>query len=258
MSKSSGFRFVRNALAGSAAALLLASFGLASPAGAVTLCPNQGIVGGFGETSSDVSGPLDGTCGANSAVQIGLTDSQDEGSLKFNSTTAGFPSLTLGSFVSAAGGGLSASANMSFTSGGTDQPYFFVVFTDSSDSLGQNAATDQILFLEFEPNALSGSTLALDPNSTLFNLYDNTTNTYLDGGQPDTKTLADWLTMFPSLDGETLQELEIAEGLTGSNTGAESMTINSVEMVPEPASLTLFGAALLGLGFIRRRRGKSA
>jgi hypothetical protein len=241
-------RVVQPAAIGTGALAILAGFGLMAPAKATTLCPNQATVGGLGETSTNVSGPLDGTCGANSAVKIDIADSQNEGKLAFQSTMPGFPAgLTLGGL-----GG--ASADVVFTSQGADQPYFLLPFVDSSDSLGQASATDQILLIEFQPNALSGNTLALDPNTTLFNLYDNTTNAYLQGGQSDTKTLDAWLAEFAVLDGDQLQGIWIAEGLTGSNTGADSLTVNSLTTTPLPATLPLFASGLGVIGLLARRR----
>ena len=254
MTKSSAFRFLRQMLPGSAAAMgLLCSFGLASPARAinVTLCPSAGVVGGFGYTTANVVGPLDGTCGTDSAVQISLTNSTTYGKLTFSAgAPPSYPAgLTLGNL-------LGLSANVSFTSNGGDQPYFELAFTDASQSLGQSSATDQILMIELQPSTLSGTTLAADPNSTKFNLYDNTTGGYLQGGQPATKTINSWLSTFASLNSESVQEIRIGMGLTGSNIGAESMTINSlsVSQVPEPASLALLSVALLGIGISRRRR----
>ena len=134
-SKSAAFRFFSRALPGGAAALLLFSFGLAGPAraGEVTLCPRQATPGGFGFTATVVSGPLDGSCGANSAVQLNIPASTDYGTLQFNASTPGYPTaLTLG--------GLSGlSANVDFSSGGSDQPYFLLAFTDTSGSLGQTS-----------------------------------------------------------------------------------------------------------------------
>ena len=134
-----------------------------------------------------------------------------------------------------------------------------LTFTDSSDSLGQASASDQILMIQFQPATLTdaGTTLAASKYSTLFNLFDNTTNTYLGGGQHVTKTLADWLTALPVLDHEQLQEVRIGLGLTGGETGAESLTVNSLDLsTPEPASLTLLGAGVIALGFSRRRRAR--
>jgi hypothetical protein len=256
MSNSRALRFSWQALFGPAAsALLFCFFGLASPASAdqVTLCPNQATVGGFGYTATDVSGPLDGTCGASSAVQIYIPASTNYGKLQFDSGMSGYPAgLTFGGLAG-------ISANLSFASGGSDQPYFLLAFTDSSDSLGQHAATDQILMIEFQPSTLSGSTLAVDKGSTLFNLYDNTTGTYLEGGQSNTKSITGWLAEFSALHSEALQGIWIGEGLDGGNNGYEQMTVNSlvVDYVPEPGSMALMCTGLLGLaglGAFRRRR----
>jgi len=262
MSKSRSRRFHWQALSGSAASvLLLCSLGLAGPAtaGVITLCPSQANpgVGGFGVVGTDVAGPLDATCGADSAVKIDIGASTDYGKLQFGSSTPGWPTgLTLAGL-----GGLSA--NVDYSTGGSDQPYFLLPFIDSSDSLGQGAASDQILMIEFQSNALSGNTLAADPSTTLFNLYDNTTGSYLQGGQHHTNTIAGWLSTYTALDSEELQGIWIGEGLTGTDTGAESLTVNSLDVtVPEPSSIALFGAALAGLGFMgftrRRRAGRAS
>jgi hypothetical protein len=248
--------------ASTASALVLCSFGLANPASAdaVTLCPNQATVGGSGETSTDVSGPLDATCGVDSAVEISIPASTDYGKLQFSTGMPGYPSgLTLGGLE-----GLSA--DVSFTTKGSDQPYFLLAFHDSSDSLGQGNAGDQILMIEFQSNALVGNTLAVNPTSTLFNLYDNTTGMYLQGGQSVTKTISGWLAKFSALDSEALQGIWIGEGLTGGNTGAESLIVNSLEVdyVPEPSSINVLSAGLAVLGFFgfvgcnRRKRANQA
>src|ERR1700712_3753795 len=86
------------------AAMFMAAvtIGLATPAlaGVVTLCPNQATVGGFGGSSSNVAGPLDATCGANSAVKIDIPASTDYVKLQFTSAMSGYPpGLTLGGLL---------------------------------------------------------------------------------------------------------------------------------------------------------------
>lgn len=240
------------------AAAAFGIFALApSTAKANTLCPSQATVGGFNNTSSTVAGPLDGSCGANSAVKIDIAHSNDYGKLQFGSGMPGFPAgLTLGGLAG-------ASANVAFTSGGGDQPFFLLPFVDSTQSLGQANATDQILLIEFQSAALSGNTLALDPNATLFNLFDNTNNgPYLQGGQSDAKTLDAWLAIFPQLAGDQLQGIWIGEGMAGSDTGPDSLTVNSLDVTsatPLPAALPMFGSALgLAGGYFGWRRKKKA
>jgi hypothetical protein len=234
-----------------ATAVLLSAWGLTSPAmaGNVTLCPSAATPGGFGGTTTNVPGPLDATCGANSAVQLSIPDSADYGKLQFTSAMPGFPvGLNLSNL-------LGMSANVSFT--GADQPFFLLPLVDSSDNLGQTNPTDQILLIEFQTSTLTDAdtTLAGDPASTLFNLFDNTTGIYLQGGQSDTNTIDGWLSAFPSLGSQDLQGVWIGLGLSGGSGPAESLTVNSLSLdVPEPASMALLGVGVFGLGVLRRRR----
>lgn len=239
------------------ALVLMGGLAASSMAKAATLCPSSATPGGFGSLFTPVSGPLDGTCGANSAMKIDIANSTNYGKLQFQSTMPGFPTgLTLGGISG-------ASANVLFTSNGGDQPYFLIPFIDSSSSLGQNSATDQMLLIEFQPNTLSGNTLGLDPGATLFNVYDNTTGVYLQGGQSDTKTLDGWLSLYAALSSEQLQGIWVAEGLTAGNTGADSLTVNSltvteVATTPLPGALPLFTSGLGAFGFLRWRRKRKA
>jgi len=220
-----------------------------SPAQADTfvLCPNAAAQGGFGNSFTDVPGPLDSTCGANSAVTMGVSIPTNYAKLTFSPATAGYPpGLTLGNLA-----GMSADVS-------GDQPYYELAFTDSTDALGQTLSTDQILMIEFQPSTVSGGILGLDPNVTQFNLYDNTQGSYLEGGQGDTNSLDGWLGADPFLAGDALQEVRIGLGLAGGGSNPLSVTVNSLDITenttPEPGTLLLLGTGLLGIGrFVRRK-----
>jgi hypothetical protein len=234
--------------------IAVAALGLfaVAPASAATLCPSDATVGGFGNTSTNVPGPLDGSCGPNSAVKIDIPASNDYGKLQFNSGMAGWPTgLTLGGLSDG-----SASANVAFT--GANDPYFLLAFFDGTNSLGQGAASDQILMLNFQPSTLSGNTMPLDPSLSLFNLYDNTTGVYLQAGQADTHTLDVWLALFPLIGNDQLQGIWIGEGLTAGDSGPESLTVNSLTVTPIPAALPLFASGAGVLGYFGWRRKKKA
>jgi hypothetical protein len=219
--------------------LVVLCFGMVAPAWAdVSLCPNAaGINTAFSGTYTDVPGPLDSTCGANSAVTMYIPDEADYARLAWDLT-----GVTLGGL----GGATAAVTNYV----GSDQPYYMLIFTDSSNTLGQGAPTDQILMLEFQNPALTNgnTTLVLDPNATLFNLNDNTTGQYLNGGnysgQQVTNTLNGWLASDSHLAGESLQEIRIGIGLAGGSGPSVSVTVNSLDLttpsaVPEPTSIVL-------------------
>lgn len=244
------------------ALVLLGLVGIASPAAAntYTLCANAAGQGGFGDTFTSVAGPLDGTCGANSAVNMSIATETDYARLLWDPSVTNYPAdLTLGNL-----GGLNADIG-SFTPGQAgDQPYFMLVFTDATGGLGQSASSDQILMLEFQNTTLSGADMPFDPNTTLVNLYDNTTGQYLAGGQSDARTLDSWLTTDPFLASESLQQVRLAIGLSGGGSNSENITVNSLTItapssVPEPRSLPLLLITVAGLGWgvhrRQRRRG---
>ncbi|MGP8243517.1 MAG: hypothetical protein ACLQVN_03250 [Bryobacteraceae bacterium] len=131
------------------------------------------------------------------------------------------------------------SALVTFTAQQADSPYFMLAFTDPSQSFGQASPTDQILLIEFQSLGISGvgqTTMTIDPNATLFNVYDNTTGTYLLGGQSHTNTLNGYLAAYPVLASEPIGGVWLAIGLSGgcSSPGSchESLAVDS-------ASLTL-------------------
>jgi hypothetical protein len=243
------------------AAALLGPLGLSVPAWAgnstATLCPSSATTGGFGQTITAVAGPLDGVCGANSAVQVDIEHSNDYGRLAFDTTSVYPGGLTLGGLA-----GVSADITFSGTGSNPPQPFFMLAFQAPGTALGQTNPNNQILMIEFQPSTLAGTIMAIDPGSTLFNLFDNDAGTYLLNGAPDphgqqnVHTLDEWLAQYPTLADTPLPEIRVGLGLTGGDAGAESMTVNSltVSAVPEPASIALFGVAVLGFGVMRRRR----
>lgn len=228
------------------------ALGLPAMANTYSVCPNAANQGGFGSDTFTNSG-----C----SVTMSITTDTDYARLLFDSSVAGYPAnLTLGNLA-----GLNA--NVAFTAAqATDQPYYMLAFTDASGSLGQAASTDQILMLEFQSPNVSGTTMAFDPNSSLVNLYDNTTGQYLAGGQQDARTLSSWLSTYSSLNTESLQQIRIGIGLAGCcavGSSAESLTVNSLDIttssVPEPASLPLLLSvvSIVGLSTQRKRLLKS-
>src|SRR5208283_3158626 len=112
--------------------------------------PNAAGQNGYGsDTFTNLPGPLDSTCGTNSAVTMYIPNATTGyARLAWDSTVAGYPAgLTLGNLAG-------ANADVAFT--GDDQPFYMLAFTDSTDSLGQTDATDQILMIEFQSSSLTG------------------------------------------------------------------------------------------------------
>ena len=261
--KSLKFRFLKQVLPSSAVAVaLLGLVAITSPARAdsYVLCPSAANAYVTSGSITNVPGPLDGSCGADSAVKLSIPTETQYGRLRFDSGVAGYPTtLTFGNLV-----GLSADVP-AFTGQPGDQPYYMLAFTDATQNLGETAAGDQILMLEFgNPANLVGTTMAVDPNLTTFNLYDNDTSTYLQGGQGDARTIAAWLTAHSFLASELLLEVRTGIGLAGGGISPESLTVNSLTIttapsaVPEPTSLllllTVVGATGLG---IRRKQARN-
>ena len=246
MSKFTGFVLL-------AAGFLISS----SPAfsGVAVLCPNEAATGGYGSaTFTSFAGSLDGTGNCSPDTETGVTmsisDDTDYAKLTWGALPAG---TTLGNLSG-------VNASVSFTAGqSSDSPFYELAFVDSSDSLGQGSATDQILLLEFQNLGISGAgftSMTIDPGSTLFNVYDNTTDTYLLGGQSDAMTLDALLGTYSDLSSETLDEIRLAIGMAGpgcsSNCG-ESLSVDSVEITPEPGTIALALSGLAAVLAFRRR-----
>ena len=246
---------------------IVMALAIAPAALADVLCPNGATgaqTGGDGSgTFTPVSGTLDGTsCGAsNTAENMSLANLSGYAKLTWDSTSSGYPaSLTLGNLS-----GVTASV----TNSGTGQPFYMLAFTDPGDSYldttttapgtpgNTPAITDQILLIEFQPSTISGGSMVVNPNTTLFNLYDNQQGFYMLSGQQDVNTLAGWIAADPSLAGDALQQIRIGIGMAGGSGGSESLTVDSAnvsQITPEPSSLWLLGTGLLGLAVVVLRK----
>ena len=226
------------------AILLVAMVGTLPVKAGTILCPNAANQGGFG---SDTFTPAPGACGAGTGVTMSITSNSDYARLEWTGT-----GLTLGTL------GLTT-ATVTLVAPAGDQPYYMMTFQDAGDVLGAPAG-DQMLMLEFQASTVSGSSMVLDPSSTLFNIYDNTTSTYFLGGQSNAHPLSYWLSTYSALNSDAITGFRIGEGLAGGcggpGTCPVSLTINSVNLgttAPEPATFGLAGAALLGLVFLKKR-----
>jgi len=221
------------------------------PAVASTICPSSASYIYSDGTATNVAGPLDGTCGADSAVQLTIpNDSVDGASIYFSNAQTG---LTLGNVAS-------IGASVAFSSDvASDEPYYVFDFHDTSGVFGETAG-DKILFLENQSPNVSGSSMSLSPTATLFDVYDDTTGLYLNGGQSNVKTLDQLLAADPGLSSDPTY-IGIAIGDDGGCAGpcSESLTVNSFTVnetaaTPEPSSFLLLGTGLASLAGMARRR----
>ena len=238
---------------------MAAALAITPSALAGTLCPNQALQGGFGgQTYTPTAGSLDGTCGANSAIIMSIPSDTDYAKLTWDSTHGLPADLTIGNLP-----GVVASVSLSPSNG--DQPFYELAFTDPGDTFLNTTTGDQILLIEFQTSALSGpgnDTMALDPNSTLFNLYDNTSGIYLEApggipgaaGQQNANSLDGWIAQDPALSNDAVQEIRLGMGLAGGPSDPESLTVDSAVVTPEPTSLLLLGTGLDGLAGMLRRK----
>jgi hypothetical protein len=229
----------------------------AALAGAQTLCPNTAQQGGapFTQTFTPVSGP-DGSCGTDAAWNMSIPNADQYAKLTWSSSSSGYPTdLTLGDL-----GGITASVLPSESG----QPYYELEFHATNLLLRQQNPSDELLLIEFQQTTLTGDSLVLDPNSTVFDLYDNDASCYLfstpncANGQGTAQSLNAWLAEVPGLSSEPIGQIRIAMGLANGSGPGEGLTVYSADVtktatsVPEPASPLFLGICLLvlAIGFV--------
>lgn len=204
-----------------------------------SLCPNTAWIYSDGTQS----GPS-GSCGA---VTLSIAnDNTDTASVYWGSSSNGSTGLTVGNIGS-------FNTSVAFSGAAGAEPYYILDFKDASGLFGETSG-DKILMIENQSGNLIGNDMLLNPNATLFNVFDDTTETYLLSGQADVKTLDAWLALYPGLSNiPTWVGVEMGNG--GSGVPA-TMTVYGADytVTPEPSSLLLLGSGLVSLAGILRRK----
>ena len=142
-------------------------------------------------------------------------------------------------------------------------PYPHLILSSTDNSTG--AGTLRVRFYDDSNLAAVGTVIGASVGGTLVNRAGSSVDwdVYVNGvsimGNPANLTTPGAFAVnttsapFTQAAGYTLMNEFI---LTHTGSGTSTVTIES--QIPEPASLLLLGAGLIGLGFIRRRKGKTA
>ena len=226
---------------------LATALAIAPAALAGSLCPGTAWTGTSDANGNDVgtiTGAGNTDCG--SVTMTIPDDNNDSAGLLWGSSSYGNTGLTVGSIAS-------FNTAVTFTGASGAQPYYMLDFHDYDNVFGEGKAGDKILLIESQTGNLSGGNMALNPATTLFDLFDATTSIYL-LGQSDVQTLDQWMAEYSELSNEpTWVGVETGEGGSGASA---TMTVYGADytVTPEPTSLLLFGTGLVSLAGILRRK----
>ena len=223
-----------------------------SSRGHATLCASGAGVGTSGSSATATTGvaapSLDtAACADGTAVNLYVGVDTDSSIVKWHASS--FPGLTMGNVSS-----LSTNVLWSADVAG-DQPFYVIAFYATDNGLGAGTDGQLIELLEDQSGNLSGGNMAMNANSTLFDVYDYSTDSYLPiADQQHPATLDGLLALDSGISSDAVYALDIEIGVDGgcANPSAcsESLTVNAMNVnppaaTPEPEPLVMVGSGLL-------------